>query len=111
MARYGAYPVAKAGVAAMMRNLALELAPHGVTANAISPGPVATDRVAYVIKRMAEYGGVSEEEARRRYLDPIPLGRMGSVDEIAALVGFLAGPRAGWITGQELFPNGGWVMP
>jgi len=111
MARYGSYPAAKAGVAAMMRTIALELAPYGITANAISPGPVATDRIPYVIRRMAELGGISEAEAEANYLETIPLGRPGRTDEIAALVGFLAGSRGAWITGQEIFPNGGWVMP
>ncbi len=111
MARYGSYPAAKAGVAAIMRTIALELAPYGITANAISPGPVATDRIPYVIKRMAKLGGVSEAEAERNYIETIPLGRTGRPDEIAALVGFLAGPGGEWITGQEIFPNGGWVMP
>jgi meso-butanediol dehydrogenase/(S,S)-butanediol dehydrogenase/diacetyl reductase len=111
MAHYGAYPAAKAGVAALMRNLALELAAWGITANAISPGPVATDRIPFVIRRMAELGGISEAEAERRDLEPIPLGRPGRPGEIAALVGFLAGPQGDWITGQEIFPNGGWVMP
>jgi len=60
---------------------------------------------------MAELGGVSEAEAERRYLESIPLDRMGRPEEIAALVGFLAGPGGDWITGQEIFPNGGWIMP
>jgi 3-oxoacyl-[acyl-carrier protein] reductase len=62
-------------------------------------------------RRLAEIRGVPEEEVRRSFLSEVPMGRTGTREEIAALVGFLASPRAGWITGQEIFINGGWIMP
>ncbi|MBS0562687.1 MAG: SDR family oxidoreductase, partial [Proteobacteria bacterium] len=86
----------KAGLEGLVRALAIELAPHRITCNCISPGSVDTARGASAGARPPGLGDGG-----------IPLGRKASVDEIAALVRHLAGPYGGYITGQTLHVNGG----
>jgi 3-oxoacyl-[acyl-carrier protein] reductase len=93
-----AYSTAKGGLNAFTKALAKELAPSGVTVNAVAPGAVQTDM-------MASFDG--EEIAALQ--NEIPAGRLGQPDEIASLVYFLALPESGYITGQVISPNGGWV--
>jgi NAD(P)-dependent dehydrogenase (short-subunit alcohol dehydrogenase family) len=93
-----AYNVAKAGVVGLARAAALELAPSGVTVNAVGPGLVATDMTASV---------VDDPAARAWYLDRIPAGRFGRPGDVAGAVAFLASDDAGWITGHHLVLDGG----
>jgi len=93
------YAAAKAGVAGMTRALARELGSRNITVNCVAPGFIATDMT----------DGLPEAQ-KAALLTQIPLGRLGSVDEIAAAVEFLASPRAGYITGTELHVNGGMYM-
>jgi len=98
-AHYGA---AKAGVVTMTKALARELAPRGVTVNAVAPGHVETP----MNRRGVERGWWDEDEE----LAGIALGRGGTVDDVAAAVCFFASDEAGWITGQTLNVNGGSYM-
>jgi 3-oxoacyl-[acyl-carrier protein] reductase len=84
----------KAGLEGLMRALAVELAPHRITCNALSPGAIDTARAASAGPRP-----VGDR--------PIPLKRFGTVDEIAAMVRLLVGPEGTFITGQTLHVNGG----
>jgi 3-oxoacyl-[acyl-carrier protein] reductase len=93
------YAAAKAGVAGMARALARELGSRGVTVNCVAPGFIATD--------MTE--GLSEAQ-RAALLAQVPIGRLGTPQEVAEAVVFLAGPGAGYITGTELHVNGGMFM-
>lgn len=93
------YAAAKAGVAGLTRSLARELGSRNITVNCIAPGFIATD--------MTE---VLPEAQKAALLAQIPLGRLGSADEIAAAVEFLASPGAAYITGTELHVNGGMYM-
>ncbi len=88
---------AKAGIDRMMQNLALEWGPHGIRVNSIVPGPIAGTEG---IKRL---GGADPE----RRLGNIPLGRMGTVEDIAKAALFLCSPAADWITGVVLTVDGG----
>ena len=94
------YSAAKAGLIGLTEVLARELAPQGVTVNAVAPGSIDAGIVAGL-----------PEEARRRLRALIPMGRMGTAEEVAALVVFLAGPQAGYITGQTIVIDGGAAIP
>ena len=87
----------KAGLEGLMRALAVELAPHGIRANSVAPGAVDT-------VRGASAGPMPQGLGRE---SGIPLGRKASVDDIARMVRFLAGPEGGQITGQTIHVNGG----
>jgi 3-oxoacyl-[acyl-carrier protein] reductase len=89
----------KAGLEGLMRALAIELAPHGITCNCVSPGSVDTVRGAAAGARPSTLGDRT-----------IPLGRKASVDDIAATVRHLAGPEGGYITGQTIHVNGGMFL-
>ncbi|HRD84309.1 MAG TPA: 3-oxoacyl-ACP reductase FabG [Rubrivivax sp.] len=93
------YAAAKAGVAGMTRSLAQELGSRNITVNCVAPGFIATD--------MTESLAEAQKAA---LLQRIPLGRLGSADEVAHAVAFLTSPQAGYITGVELHVNGGMYM-
>ncbi len=98
-ADYSAYCASKAGVVGLTRALARELAPD-IQVNSVAPGPVDTPMLA--LKNM------SQEWIEKEF--DVPLGRIGTPQEIAALIRFLCGPHARFFTGQTLSPNGGAVM-
>jgi 3-oxoacyl-[acyl-carrier protein] reductase len=89
------YAMTKAALATMVKGIALDLAPRQITVNNIQPGPTETDMTAAMVARLREV---------------IPVGRMGQPDEIAALVSYLAGPEAGYMTGASLTIDGGYVL-
>ncbi len=95
---FGAYPVAKAGIEALMRNAADEYGPVNVRFNAVAPGFIETEAMDVVPRDSAAY---------RSYVDNTPLGGVGSVEDVAALVRFLLGPEARWITGETVRIDGG----
>jgi len=86
----------KAGLEGLMRALAVELAPHNITCNALAPGAIDTMRA-----------GAAPHAPANRVNRPIPLKRFGTVDEIAAMVRLLVGPEGRFITGQTIHVNGG----
>ncbi|OFX27384.1 MAG: hypothetical protein A2Z07_08300 [Armatimonadetes bacterium RBG_16_67_12] len=90
------YSAAKAALIGLTEVLAHELAPRGITANTVAPGTIDAGIVA----------GLSED-LRRRLIETVPLGRMGTAEEVAALVVFLAGAEASYITGQTIAVDGG----
>ena len=107
---YTAYCASKHGVIGFTKALAMELAPRRITVNAICPGWVETDMARDGIELMARGLGVSYEEARRRALDDVPLGRMVSPEEVGALVVFLVSAAAAAMTGQAISLCGGATM-
>jgi NAD(P)-dependent dehydrogenase (short-subunit alcohol dehydrogenase family) len=94
------YSVAKAGVIGLTRSLARELGGFGVTANAIAPGPIDTDIM----------GGTLTDERKAELAEDLLVGRVGTVEDIAAAVSFLVGEDTGFITGQTLNVDGGLYM-
>ncbi len=95
-----AYSASKCAVLGMTRAMALELAPHNVTANAISPGPFPTEITKVVEKDPAQFAAFNAN---------IPLGRWGKLEEIGALAVFLSSEASGFITGTDIVIDGGWT--
>lgn len=94
----GAYSVSKAGVLMLSRQLAVEWGPHGVRSNVLSPGLVRTP----MSESFYQAPGVAERRAAA-----IPLGRVGTPEDMAQVVLFLASDRAGFVNGQEIIVDGG----
>lgn len=94
-----AYSATKAALIGLSRSLALELAPSGIRVNCVAPGVIRTD--------MVEALG---EETMTSLAEETPMGRLGTPEEIAAAAAFLAGDGAGFITGQVLTADGGFVV-
>ena len=93
------YAAAKAGVVGMTKSLARELGSRNITVNCVAPGFIDTDMTRAL-----------PEQSRNALLAQIPLGRLGSADEVAAAVAYLASPAAGYVTGSVLHVNGGMYM-
>ncbi|HEX9008873.1 MAG TPA: 3-oxoacyl-[acyl-carrier-protein] reductase [Holophagaceae bacterium] len=93
------YVAAKAGLIGLTKSVARELASRNVTANAVTPGYIETAMTAGL-----------PEDVKAEFTKQIPLGRMGTGEDIAAAVAFLASEEAGYITGQTLSVNGGMLM-
>jgi NAD(P)-dependent dehydrogenase (short-subunit alcohol dehydrogenase family) len=101
------YCAAKAAVLGFTRAAALDLAPYGITVNAICPGTIETPMMDRVVADLAAVAGRTEEEQRAAMARDIPIGRMQRPDEIAAGVVFLASLQARAITGEALTIDGG----
>ena len=93
------YAASKAALAGFGKSLAAEVASRGITVNALAPGFIATEMT----------DGLADKQ-RERILENVPVGRMGTADEIAAGALFLASNEAGYVTGQTLHVNGGLAM-
>jgi 3-oxoacyl-[acyl-carrier protein] reductase len=93
------YMASKAGVLGLMRAIASEMGPYGVTANCVAPGRILTD--------MAMQAG---EEVNRRYAEQIPVRRLGTADEVADAIAFLCADSSGFINGATIDINCGFFM-
>lgn len=91
-----AYSASKAGLLGLTRNVALELGPHGVTCNAVLPGLIGTEKVLAMPAAILEAG-----------IAAAPAGRIGTPDEVAALISFLCSDEAGYVNGAEIDISGG----
>jgi 3-oxoacyl-[acyl-carrier protein] reductase len=99
MANLGVYGASKGAVVTLTKGFAMELAPFGITCNAIGPGPIETDL-------MRELYPVGSNE-RAAYLPTIPVGRFGTPEDVAHVASFFLNDHSGFITGQILYSCGG----
>lgn len=97
------YCASKAGLTALTKALALELAPYGIRVNAVAPGDIDTAQSADVREHLQAAGGSG------RYMRGTPLGRRGRAEEVGEAVAFLASDAASFITGTTLVVDGGWL--
>lgn len=94
-----AYAATKAAVVGLTRSLALEVAPSGIRVNAVAPGCIETD----MVKALGE-------DTRAMLVEETPVGRLGTPEDIARVVSFLASDNAGFITGQVITADGGFIV-
>lgn len=95
-----AYAATKAGLIGLTKTLALEWAPHGITVNALCPGPFATEMNIPLLEN---------PEVRQQWTSRIPLGRWGNVEEVGAAALYLCSEPAAFVTGHTLYIDGGWT--
>lgn len=106
----GAYAVAKAGLIMLTKIMAKELAGSGIRVNAICPGQIQTDLEKWRFELEAQFFSSTPEEREKEMCLTIPLGRLGSTEEVANLVAFLASDASSYMTGQAVNITGGQLM-
>lgn len=105
----GLSTVVRASVSALAKTLALELAPDRIRVNQIIPGRIDTDRVRHLDEVNARKQGVSPEEAKRRAIGAIPMGRYGEIEEFGRVGAFMLSDAASYITGSTVQVDGGLI--
>jgi NAD(P)-dependent dehydrogenase (short-subunit alcohol dehydrogenase family) len=95
------YSASKAGVLGMSKRLAVELAPYNITVNCVSPG---------IMRTPLTEKAVSEEDTYRQIIDSVPLGRLGSPEDLDGLVVYLASVSSSFLTGQDIIIDGGYSV-
>lgn len=105
-----AYSASKFGVIGLAQTMAAELAADGIRVNSVCPGQVESAMLADLFARRAEQNGSSAKLERDRFVERIPAGRLGSVEEIADTFVYLASDLSSYVTGHSLLVDGGWQV-
>ena len=95
------------GLVGLVKGTACDLAPYGITVNAICPGNIQTEMLADVLRHRAEQQGKTLREVQKDLVQKTPAGRLGNPSDIAATTVFLTSDQAGYITGQAVTVDGG----
>jgi len=108
--KYLHYNVSKASVIAMTKTMSQAVAPQGVRVNCVCPGIIDTDMWVQIDREQGQkMMGLSEREWMNQRLAQIPMGRAGTVEDVAKVILFLASPLAGYMSGQAVNITGGWI--
>ena len=108
--KYVHYNVSKAAVIALTKTLSAEVAKDGVRVNCVCPGIIDTDMWVQIDREQGQQMyGLAEHEWMNQRLAQVPLGRAGTVEDVAKVIVFLASPLAGYMTGQSVNITGGWI--
>ncbi len=99
--------VSRAGVIGFVKSLSADLGPLGITANALAPGYIMTERVEQLLENQAKTQGIPYEDALQAVVGQIPAGRVGTPREFGALAAFLASEQAAYINGETVLIDGG----
>jgi 3-oxoacyl-[acyl-carrier protein] reductase len=99
----------RAAVAGLVKSLANEYGPHNVLVNNVCPGYTKTDRLAGLAEALASQSGATLAEIEQRWTSRVPLGRLGTPEEFANVVAFLASERASYVNGESIAVDGGYV--
>jgi 3-oxoacyl-[acyl-carrier protein] reductase len=110
MPRKSHYSVAKIGLHALTKVIALEAGPYGIRCNCVVPGVIDTDLFRSYVERIAAEEGVSIEEKRTQLVEGVPLKTASTPEDIANMALFLASDQARTITGQAIAVDAGYVM-
>jgi NAD(P)-dependent dehydrogenase (short-subunit alcohol dehydrogenase family) len=101
------YAAGKAGIINVTRSAAVALAPEGVRVNAVVPGLIETPMIAAIREQRHQVAGTPPDEVQRRWIQTIPMGRIGEPREVAEVVVFLLSDAASYVTGEAIGVNGG----
>jgi 2-deoxy-D-gluconate 3-dehydrogenase len=104
------YNASKGGVLMLTKALALELAPHRIQVNAVSPGGIMTPGTESARSNLVQSMGITDEMIIGGWVQRVPLGRMGEPDDIARVVLFLASAAADYMTGENILVDGGYLL-
>lgn len=99
----------RAGIHAMVKTLCREIAPLGISVNAVVPGKFMTDRQMSAVNALSKRANLTTEQAIAKRLEQVPLGRMGAPEELANYIAFLCSPLADYISGTALNVDGGYL--
>jgi NAD(P)-dependent dehydrogenase (short-subunit alcohol dehydrogenase family) len=105
-----AYSAAKFGMIGLMESLAAELAPRGITVNAVCPGQIETEMMRKLLRERSLLTGRTENDVRATLESRIATGRLGTMQEVADVYVFLASDLSSYVTGQSIVVDGGWQV-